>query len=55
MKNMAISGSIKDLEVLINYYGKDIKVIDILKHFTKTKINILKTNEQEDYLYDECI
>ena len=58
MKNMAISGSIKDLEVLINYYGKDAKVIDVLNDFEKTKINILNTLRtivHEVYLCNECI
>ena len=58
MKNMTIGGSIKDLEVLINIYGKDAKVIDVLNDFEKTKINILntiRTVENEVYLCNECI
>lgn len=58
MKNMTIGGSIKDLEVLINIYGKDAKVIDVLNDFEKTKINILntiRTVEHEVYLCNECI
>ena len=55
---MTIGGSIKDLEVLINIYGKDAKVIDVLNDFEKTKINILntlRTIEHEVYLCNECI